>query len=60
MDFGLTYKPQLYVIYNHCWQNIVDISSSLFKLRIQNDFNQTRYEKGARDVKNIWVTLVTI
>ena len=39
---------------NHCSPNIVDISGALFT------YTQTQFEEGARDVINIWVTVVTL
>ena len=39
--------------------NIVDITDALFILRIQFEYTQTQCDEGARDVKNIWVPVVT-
>ena len=36
--------------YNHFYSNNLDISGTLFKLRIKFEFNQTQCEEGARDI----------
>ena len=43
---------------NHFNPNIFAISGALFTLAIQYEFIQTQFEEGARDVNNIWVTVV--
>ena len=42
---------------NHSNLNIVDGSGALFTLRIHYEYTQC--EEGARDVNDIWVTVVT-
>lgn len=45
--------------YNHCNRNIVDICGTLFTLNLSVFILNSQFEDGARDLNNIWVTVVT-